>query len=176
MQQRMCTTTPGRVGRIAAALAGILLLTAPDASAMEQGNQPELPFRVDEFAGWFHDAGNVLLHVSNRGLFGRAGGDATSPSAEWPAGSNHEYLYGAGIWVGGVVTRAGVQDTLVTAGLYQIGELRNWDPREGCGSPPVGICSTFEGAPSGIRRFDDDGDGRSDEDPLDGQDNDGDGR
>lgn len=131
--------------------------------------------RVDAFAGWFHDAGNMLLHVSNRGRFGRAGGDATNPSCEWPAGSNEEYLYGAGIWVSGVVQRGGQRDTLASAGLYQF-EFRNFEPDEGCGTPRIGICETFEGAPSGLRRFDDDGDGITDEDALDGQDNDGDGR
>ncbi len=40
----------------------------------------------------------------------------------------------------------------------------------------MGICETFEGAPSGLRRFDDDGDGVTDEDALDGADNDGDGQ
>ena len=134
------------------------------------------PFRVDEFAGWFHNAGDLLLHVSNRGRFGRAGGDATNPSAEWPAGSNHEYLYGAGLWVGGVIQRGASSDTLVSAGLYQFGEFYNRTQDEGCGLPPVGICETFEGDSQGLRRFDDDGDGLVDEDALDGADNDGDGR
>ncbi|NNE44227.1 MAG: hypothetical protein HKN12_08450, partial [Gemmatimonadetes bacterium] len=124
----------------------------------------------------FHDAGNILLHISNRGYFGARGGDGTNPSAEWPAGSNQEYLFAAGIWVGGVIDRNGAQDTLVSAGLYQRGEFANNLPNDGCGSPPEGICQTFEGAPSGLRRFDDDGDGLVDEDPLDGKDNDQDGR
>jgi hypothetical protein len=132
--------------------------------------------RIDEFAGWVHNVGNLLLHVSNRGYFGRQGADLTQPSAEWPAGSGHEYLYAAGLWVGGVVSRGGAQDTLVSCGLYQFGEWYNRTPNEGCGSPPQGICETFEGAPSGLRGFDDDGDGLIDEDPLDGADNDGDGR
>jgi len=45
----------------------------------------------------------LLLHVSNLGFFGRFGGDQNNPSAEWPAGSNNEYLYAAGVWVGGIV-------------------------------------------------------------------------
>jgi hypothetical protein len=142
--------------------------SAPDAD-------PQGGLRIDEFADWIHDAGNVLLHVSNRGYFGRRGQDVTNPSAEWPAGSNHEYLYAAGLWVGGVITRGGARDTLVSAGLYQR-EFQNRTPNEGCGNPPVGICETFEGAPAGLRRFDDDGDGLLDEDPLDGTDNDADGR
>jgi hypothetical protein len=130
--------------------------------------------RQDTFAGWFHNVGNLLLHVSNRGYFGRRGSDSTNPSAEWPAGSNHEYLFAAGLWVAGVVDRGGVQDTLCTAGLYQFGEFWNHEPDEGCEG--AGICVTFEGAPSGQRNFDDDGDGLVDEDDLDGLDNDGDGR
>jgi hypothetical protein len=164
---------------MAAVLAGVLLAPGMlQAREAEDGPSQWLPgiIRVDEFAGWFHDAGNILLHVSNRGYFGRRGGDATNPSAEWPAGSNHEYLYAAGLWVGGVVNRSGAQDTLVSAGLYQLGEFRNLEQDEGCGVPPEGICQTFEGAPSGLRGFDDDGDGLVDEDALDGADNDGDGR
>ncbi len=135
---------------------------------------------MDEFAGWFHNAGNVLLHVSNRGMFGREGADLTNPSAEWPAGTNQEYLYAAGLWIGGVVHRGAAPETLVTAGTFannfQVGELYNLEPDEGCGVPVEGICRSFEGASQGLRRVDDDGDGPVDEDPLDGADNDGDGR
>jgi hypothetical protein len=133
-----------------------------------ESTRPEL--RTDEFAGWWHDGGNLLLHISNRGYFGRFGSDLGAPSAEWPAGSNHEHLFAAGLWVGGVVG----SDTLVTAGLYQFGEFFNHEP-EGCGDPPEGICETAEGAPDGLRRFDDDGDGVKDEERLDGKDNDADG-
>lgn len=166
----------GSAWALGLALAVVGVLYAPSVEAKDQGNEPRPIGRIDEFAGWFHDAGNLLLHVSNRGRFGRAGQDATNPSAEWPAGSNHNYLYAAGLWVGGVVDRGGTQDSLVSAGLYQFGEFYNRTPDEGCGNPPEGICVTFEGAPSGLRRFDDDGDGMIDEDPLDGADNDGDGR
>ena len=161
-------------------IAAVLLLATPglahDHGQDAARNVPRGGLRIDEFAGWVHDAGNLLLHVSNRGRFGRAGADLTQPSAEWPAGSNHEYLYAAGLWVGGVVDRGGAQDTMVSAGLYQFGEFYTRTPDEGCGNPPEGICRTFEGAPDGLRRFDDDGDGLVDEDALDGADNDGDSR
>jgi hypothetical protein len=174
MQHGVREARKGR-GTAVACIAGALCLFAGTASARDHGNQAHLPIRIDEFAGWFHDAGNVLLHVSNRGRFGRGSADQANPSCEWPAGSNNEYLYAAGIWVGGVVTRSGAQDTLVSAGLYQ-SEWWNLQPNEGCGNPKQGICKTFEGAPGGLRRFDDDGDGLVDEDPLDGLDNDHDGR
>jgi len=156
------------------ALAPPLLPTATQARA--PGSR-EPHGRVHEFAGWYHSAGNLLLHVSNWGMFGRNGNDITNPSAEWPAGSDHEYLFAAALWVGGVVRRGAALDTLVSTGRFgQFGEFNNLEHDEGCGSPIEGICSTFEGAPSGLRRFDDDGDGQTDEDPLDGEDNDGDGR
>jgi hypothetical protein len=156
-------------------VAALLSLAAP-AAAYEQESLPAGPgLRIDEFAGWVHDAGNLLLHLSNRGYFGRRGQDATNPSAEWPAGSNNEYLYAAGLWVGGVLDRGGARDTLVSAGLYER-EYQNRTNTEGCGVPPAGICQTFEGGPNGLRRFDDDGDGLIDEDALDGADNDGDDR
>jgi hypothetical protein len=126
--------------------------------------------RTDEFGDWWHDGGNLLLHISNRGYFGRFGEYLDGPSAEWPAGSNHEHLYAAGIWVGGVVG----SDTLATSALYQFGEWFNHE-MEGCGDPIEGICKTAEGVPDGLRRFDDDGDGAKDEDRLDGKDNDVDG-
>ena len=81
--------------------------------------------------------------------------------------------------MGAVLVRGGVRDTLCSVGATSGGgdqEFRNFEPDEGCGSPPVGICRTFEGAPAGLRRVDDDGDGSADEDALDGADNDGDGR
>lgn len=136
----------GAIGlRVAAWVSACIVLWTPGAGARgpESSRTPvtgNSPFRTDEFAGWFHDAGNVLLHVSNRGMFGRAFGDGTSPSGEWPAGSNNEYLWAAGLWVGGVIQRSGVQDTLVSAGLYQ-SEYFNFENDEGCGSPPVGICN-----------------------------------
>ncbi|MCA9752988.1 MAG: hypothetical protein KC591_12405 [Gemmatimonadetes bacterium] len=153
------------------------ILFAPPTASARSADRPEPAGRVHEYAGWYHSVGNLLLHVSNWGMFGRNGQDLTNPSGEWPAGADEEYLYAAALWVGGVVHRDGEVDTLVTTGRFgQFGELVNTTPDEGCGSPAVGICETFEGAPNGTRRFDDDGDGLVDEDPLDGADNDGDGR
>ncbi|NNE43953.1 MAG: hypothetical protein HKN12_07075 [Gemmatimonadetes bacterium] len=157
----------------------VLALVAATAAPVAARHAPPAggpPFRIDEFSGWFHGAGNLLLHISNRGLFGTNNADETFPSAEWPAGTREDYLYAAGLWVGGVLRRGGDPDTLCTSGLFQFGEWANRNPNEGCGTPLEGICRTFEGAPSGLRRFDDDADGLVDEDPLDGRDNDGDGR
>ena len=62
-----------------------VLAVAPVAAYENEQPDPEdwgAGLRTDEFAGWFHDAGNLLLHVSNRGFFGRRGSDLSNPSAE----------------------------------------------------------------------------------------------
>ncbi len=154
----------------------VLMLIPGPATSRPPDDLPQGPgLRVDEFAGWYHSAGSLLLHMSNRGRFGRAGNDLTNPSGEWPGGTDHEYLFGAGLWVAGVVNRGSGPDTLCSSGLFQP-EFRNFEANEGCGTPPIGICESFEGAPAGLRLFDDDGDGLTDEDPLNGEDDDGDGR
>jgi hypothetical protein len=50
-----------------------------------------------------HNSGNLLLHMANAGFVGDYFGRFCSrPSAEWPPGSNNEYLFMAGLWVGAV--------------------------------------------------------------------------
>jgi hypothetical protein len=120
------------------------------------------------FYGIYHDVNKLLLHVSNVAMFGDAGGDPRAPSAEWPAGAGIEYLYAAGLWVGGVVMRDDKPDTCVTAAVFQ-GEFRpKADDRDM-------VYAAFEGMSGGGRLIDDDGDGAVDEDNLDGYDNDSDG-
>ena len=142
-----------------------------------------LQSRVYALYGWYHSVGQALVHVSNLGFFGRFGVDLDNPSCEWPAGSNNEYLYAAGLWVGGIVNNreTGLVDTLVSAAVYQI-EFRpsRQDLLET-------IYETWEGAANSTRNYDDDGDCDDhlfdpqapfkwyDEDPYDGRDNDGDG-
>ncbi len=58
-----------------------------------------------------HDTNQVELYISNYGKFGQA---ATGFGCWWPKGSNHNYMYGAGIWFGTVDSATG--DTLVTIG------------------------------------------------------------
>ncbi len=142
-----------------------------------------LQSRIYIYYGWYHNVGQVLLHVSNLGFFGRYGGDLNNPSCEWPAGSNNEYLYAAGLWVGGIVENAatGRSDTLVTAAVYQQ-EFRP-NPEDLLAT----IYEAWEGGANSTRLSDDDGDCTAhviyedmpfewyDEDPIDGIDNDGDG-
>lgn len=119
-----------------------------------------------------HDIGNLLLHNANWGMFGSMPGSgmpfSQAPSAEWPAGSGVEYLFGGGLWVGAI--RNGVPAVSTT--FYQF-EFRP------DAAPLDTIYRAAEGDPGGLRYpspgADDDHDGRVDEEYLDGYDNDGDG-
>jgi hypothetical protein len=119
-----------------------------------------------------HDVGEVQLNITNWGLIGsRPSIPATyanAPSAMWPAGSGVDYLFAAGLWVGGI--KNGVP--LVSTGQYE-NEILPGD------HPLDTMYRMAEGDPGGSRYpypgEDDDGDGRLNEDPKDGFDNDHDG-
>ena len=119
-----------------------------------------------------HNVGELSIHVGNWGLFGSWPGSgqpfAHAPSAEWPAGSGVEYLFASGLWVGAL--KNGVPS--VTTSAFESEFRPTQDPIDI-------IYRTREGAPGGIRypnpMADDDGDGKMDEDRLDGHDNDLDG-
>ena len=116
-------------------------------------------------------AGNLQMNVTNFGFLGSLPKSSypmsDSPSAQWPAGSGIEYLYAAGLWVGAEVD--GVPS--VSTGYP---ETEFYPPDD-----PIDIIyKTSEGAKGG-RNYpanpDDDGDGRINEDWLNGRDDDGDG-
>ena len=197
MTHRTPGAPPGRAERLVATVAVCTLVAALVVSVagvatarMETSNRKDKgevtapPSRSISYYGWYHNVGQLLLHVSNLGYFGdwpgTARDDLTAPSAEWPAGSAHNYLFAAGLWVGGsVINRAtGETDTLVTAGVYQ----REYRPV--LEDPLKVIYESWEGAANSGRWLDDDDDCRPDldvgfeffdEDWLDGIDNDGDG-
>lgn len=119
-----------------------------------------------------HDAGNVRVLVTNWGQVGSQPGAgrpwSDQPSAEWPAGSNTEYLWGAGLWIGAIKNL----EPAVTTSLPQT-EFRP-------GASELDRIYTASEGQAGGRRFpfpnpDDDSDGMIDEDWLDGRDNDNDG-
>lgn len=128
------------------------------------------------------NAGRIHVNVTNWGLIGSHFGTTTTysdaPSVQWPGGSGMEYVFAAGLWVGG---RLG--GTLsVSTGQFETEFLPGAEPenvlyeaRDNYLVAPVhGVVPT--GVPADLPGGDDDGDGRSDEDPADGFDNDGDGR
>ncbi|MCK4546662.1 MAG: hypothetical protein KAW17_04385 [Candidatus Eisenbacteria sp.] len=172
---------------VAAALALTIILAVSPGSARppadfpttldtDWGMEAKSP-TINDFGHRIHDVGLLALRVSNVGVFGAnwispmAYRRAPFPSGEWPAGSGNDYLWAAGLWVGGITSDG---DTLVTAAVYQGEFLANPLPQDY-------IRGYAEGMPGGTPREgdceigDDDGDGFCDEDFLDGYDNDGDG-
>ena len=66
------------------------------------------PGGIFELQGDFvMNVGEVQINITNWGLIGSAFSIPTTfsdaPSCQWPAGSGDEYLWAAGLWVGGVV-------------------------------------------------------------------------
>ncbi len=119
-----------------------------------------------------HNVGNLQMNVTNWGFFGSLPKSrypmADQPSAQWPAGSGVEYLYAAGIWVGALVQ--GIP--CVSTGYPETEFYPPHDPRGEVYQSAEGVIGG--GRPPGPS--DDDGDGRSDEDWLNGWDDDMDGR
>jgi len=120
-----------------------------------------------------HDIGRVGLNVTNFGLIGSEPGTSQlfsdAPSLEYPLGSGVQNLWGAGIWVGGMVDEV----ARVSTGQYEM-EFRA-DPDD----PADTIYESHEGAKDGSRlrgTADDDHDRQINEDPLNGFDDDGDGK
>ena len=119
-----------------------------------------------------HDVGTLWVHAANWGAIGSLPGSgapyAGAPSAQFPGGSDVEYLFYGGLWVGGIVDGVSRVSTAAYASEFQ--PLA--DPRDI-------VYRTAYGAFGGQRLpspgADDDWDGRVDEDILDGYDNDGDG-
>lgn len=62
-----------------------------------------------------HDANQVFLRVTNRGAYGLAL-TQQNPPGNFPIGSPNSYLFGAGLWIGGIgdVDANGVPDTITT--------------------------------------------------------------
>jgi hypothetical protein len=127
------------------------------------------------------NAGELQVNITNWGLIGSKYSWTTpysdSPSAQWPAGSGLEYLWAAGLWVGGVV----LGQSLVSTGEFDE-EFRPLDNLEDtiyeavAGQilrPPGNVDAGGLRQPSS--EADDDGDGRVDEETLNGYDDDGDG-
>ncbi|MGB7054628.1 MAG: T9SS type A sorting domain-containing protein [bacterium] len=79
-----------------------------------------------------HDTNQVEMCISNYGKFGQ-GESGVGSGCWWPKGSNHTYIYGAGIWFGTVDSLTG--DTLVTIGYGPHGGEGEFGP--GLSSWPV---------------------------------------
>src|SRR6267142_3489362 len=139
-------------------------------------------FRLD--GKFVHNVGRLQLQITNFGETGNQNNPSrtTVPSAEWPAGSGNDYLYAAGIWVG-AIDASGIPH--VSTALYQREFSPEVIPTNPCAPLPLDqiadVRESYEGIPGGNRIIsssvdpDDDGDGKIDEDFLNGEDDDLDG-
>ncbi len=119
-----------------------------------------------------HDVGQVHLNITNFGLLGSRPSQSSpfsdAPSARWPGAAGDDYLFAAGLWIGGVL----LGERMVSTGQYESEIMATEDPLDI-------IYTMAMGDPGGSRYPeplpDDDGDGLEDEDPKNGLDDDGDG-
>lgn len=146
---------------------------------IDSGYNPNGVFVLD--GSYVMNVGEVQINITNWGLIGstysltRPWSDA--PSCQWPAGSGNEYLWGAGLWVGGVV----LGERLVSSGgwgseIYPLDEVEHTIYEAVAGRivrPPGNTGASGKRAPDSGR--DDDDDGLIDEEILNGFDDDGDG-
>jgi len=147
---------------------------------MDMGYSASGAFILD--GSYVMNVGEVQINITNWGLIGSNYSSqapwSDAPSCQWPSGSGDEYLWNAGLWVGGVV----LGERLVSTG----GNSGEWLPLdeleatiyEAIGTKLVRPAGNTEA--SGNRRPgpnpDDDGDGVTDEEILNGKDDDGDNR
>ena len=78
--------------------------------------QRELEHSVASLA--VHDVNEIFLRVTNRGAYGLRGRGELTPPGNFPRGTPNRYLFGAGLWIGGIgdVDANGVPDTITTIG------------------------------------------------------------
>jgi hypothetical protein len=112
-------------------------------------------------------AGNFAMRITNAGIVGNAFFDkglSNDPSFEYPVNSGQEMLSHAELWVG---AQTATGETRVSGG-----PMLEWRPTLAADDR---VRTAWHGRLGGRRLYDDDGDGRVDEDILNGKDDDGDG-
>jgi hypothetical protein len=130
------------------------------------------PHAVPDIDGPGHvtTTGRVWMKSTNIGYMGNPFPALSSdPGGQWPGPSGVEYLFNWSLWVGARVPGGPADPNL----RYRVTSGIEWRPPSL--DPADRIHQAFEGTVSGLRDFDDDGDGRYDEEWLNGRDDDGDG-
>ncbi len=136
--------------------AALLLAAAPARAVLDNADK-----------GPVLSAGDFVMRVTNAGILGNAffnRGLSFDPSFECPRGSGHEAMNHAELWVG----------ARNAAGRVRVsgGPMLEWRPTL---DPDDRVLTGWTGRPGSRRGVDDDGDGRVDEEVLNGKDDDGDG-
>ena len=147
---------------------------------IESGYNPNGIFVLD--GSYVMNVGEVQVNITNWGLIGSTYSSAfawsDAPSCQWPAGSGNEYLWGGGIWFGGVV----LGERLCSTGgwgseIYPQPEDVEATIYEAIGTKlirPAGNLNA-SGRREPMPSPNDDGDELTDEETLNGFDDDGDG-
>lgn len=169
---------PRRLAIVFLATASLCLATTAGARVGEP-LPPDKTHVVDGSAAL--TAGRLHVNITNWGLIGSRYSEISTfgdaPSGQWPGGSGNEYIFAAGLWVGGIINGLiSVSTGQPEAELRPADDPRVtlYEAREGLAVRPPNPGAG--GLPWYLPGGDDDGDGRGDEDPLDGFDQDGDGR
>src|SRR5262245_19905316 len=142
-------------------------LVSAIAAALLLGARPALAVMDIANNGAVLDAGRFAMRVTNVGVMGNAffnKGLSYDPSFEFPRGSGHECLEHAELWVGAIRE----DGTIGVSG----GPMLEWRPTQ---DPNDVVRRRYAGDRGTRATIDDDGDGKVDEELLDGIDNDGDG-
>ena len=184
---RRACARPAAASRILTATAALLAGTAwayyePPTLLTDAKSQPRMTIRRD--GTFVHNVGNLQLQLTNVGQTGNTEFPdlTTVPSAEYPPGSGNDHLFAAGLWVG-AIDPSGIPH--VTTAAFDVEFSPELTPEDACVPLPLDqvadIREAYEGIPGGNRIIsssldpDDDGDGRIDEDFLNGIDDDLDG-
>ncbi|MEA3287625.1 MAG: hypothetical protein U9Q77_09670 [Candidatus Marinimicrobia bacterium] len=111
----------------------LLLLSAPEVLQARNklhdeqgGSQLAKPSARPEKAFFIHTTGNLWTSVTNYGSVGDPNFESAGrPSMQWPGGSNNNYLYDSGVWVGAMLGG----DPAVTSYFYNPDQ--EWLPTTG---------------------------------------------
>ena len=144
---------------------------AEPGSLRNGGHGPLSPQAVPEIngPGRVSTVGNVWLKTTNIGVMGNPfTANSSDPSAQWPGPSGNEFLFYWGLWVGAKNPEASDPTQ-----VRRVSSNTEWRPPSL--APEDRIYQSYDGQVGGQRDFDDDGDGRIDEEFLNGKDDDGDG-
>jgi hypothetical protein len=132
---------------------------------------PLSPHAVPDIVGpgsCVSSVGNVWIKTTNIGFMGNPFVQSPDPSAQWPGPSGVQYLGFWTLWVG-----AKNPEALDPSEARRVSAGGDWRPPSL--APEDRIYSSYEGQARGTRDFDDDADGRVDEEFLNGKDDDHDG-